>query len=57
MVNKGSTASEALKKAATPRLTKRRRDLGSFYKDGHARTKSVRDRMAKIMDSYKKPRY
>lgn len=31
--------------------------LGSFYKDGHARTKSVRDRMAKIMDSYKKPRY
>ena len=31
--------------------------LGSFYKDGHARTKSVRARMAKIMDSYKKPRY
>lgn len=57
MVGKGSSPAEALKKAATPRLRKRRRDIGSFYKDGHAKTKSVRDRMAKIMDAYKKRSY
>ena len=57
LVGKGSTAAEALKKTATPRLRKRRRDIGSFYKDGHAKTKNVRDRMAKIMDAYKKRSY
>ena len=31
--------------------------LGSFYKDGHAKTKTVRDRVAKIMDAYKKRSY
>jgi len=31
--------------------------LGSFYKDGHTKTKNVRDRMAKIMDAYKKRSY
>lgn len=31
--------------------------LGSFYKDGTPKTKSVRDRMAKIMDAYKKKGY
>ena len=56
-IKRGSTAAEALKKAGTPRLLKRRRDIGSFYKDGHAKTKKVRDRMAKIMDSYKKRSY
>ena len=57
LVSKGSTPAEALKKAATPRLRKRRRDIGSFYKDGHSKTKNVRDRVAKIMDSYKKRSY
>mgnify|MGYP003110861461 CR=1 FL=1 len=57
LVSKGTTPAEALKKAATPRLRKRRRDLGSFYKDGHSKTKNVRDRMAKIMDAYKKKGY
>ena len=31
--------------------------LGSFYKSENPRTKSVRDRVAKIMDSYKKRSY
>ncbi len=35
----------------------RQNRLGSFYKDGHAKTKNVRDRMAKIMDAYKKRSY
>ncbi len=34
-----------------------RRSLGSFFKSKNKRTKNVRDRVAKIMDSYKKPRY
>lgn len=31
--------------------------LGSFYKDGTIKTKNVRDRVAKIMDAYKKKGY
>lgn len=31
--------------------------LGSFYKDGTPRTKNIRDRVAKIMDAYKKKGY
>ncbi len=34
-----------------------RRSLGSFFKSKNKRTKNVRDRVAKIMDSYRKPRY
>ncbi len=48
---------EKARRKFEPGYRGKRRGLGSFYKDGHARTKSVRDRMAKIMDSYKKPRY
>lgn len=33
---------------------RRRRDLGSFYKDAHQRTKLVRDEVAKILDSYRR---
>jgi len=37
---------------------RRRRDLGSFYKkDVSQKTVSVRARISKMMDSYKKPRY
>ena len=36
---------------------RRRRDLGSFYKDARPETKMVRDRLSKIMDSYRKPKY
>ena len=36
---------------------RRRRDLGSFYKDARPETKMVRDRLSKIMDGYKKPKY
>jgi hypothetical protein len=36
---------------------RRRRDLGSFYKDSRPETKMVRDRLSKIMDGYKKPKY
>ena len=37
--------------------TSKRRGLGSFYKDGHKQTGYVRDRLAKIMDGMRKPKY
>lgn len=36
---------------------RKRRKLGTFYKDGHAKTGYVRDRLAKIMDGARKPKY
>lgn len=58
-VQKGSSIAQALSKSMNPKLMKRKkkRDLGSFYKDGHAKTGYVRDRLAKIMDGMKKPKY
>lgn len=57
-VKQGSSLMSATKKAITPKLRKRKkRDLGSFYKDGHPKTGYVRDRLAKIMDGMKKPKY
>lgn len=57
-VKQGSSPMSATKKAITPTLRKRKkRDLGSFYKDGHPKTGYVRDRLAKIMDGMKKPKY
>lgn len=57
-VKQGSSPMSATKKAITPKLRKRKkRDLGSFYKDGHPKTGYVRDRLAKIMDGMKKPKY
>jgi hypothetical protein len=35
---------------------RRRRDLGSFYKDAGSETKKVRERLSTIMDGYKKSR-
>ena len=40
-----------------PGYRRRSRRLGSFYKDGHAKTGYVRDRLAKIMDGMRKPKY
>lgn len=56
-VSKGTPRLRAATNAARPRLLKRRRDLGSFYKDARPETKMVRDRVSKIMDGYKKPKY
>ena len=36
---------------------RKRRKLGSFYKGDHKQTGYVRDRLAKIMDGMKKPKY
>lgn len=55
-VSKGTPRLRAAKKALRPRLLKRR-DLASFYKDASPQTKMVRDRLAKVMDSYRKPKY
>lgn len=55
-VKKGTPRIRAAKKALRPRLLKRR-DLASFYKDASPQTKMVRDRLAKVMDSYRKQKY
>jgi len=58
-VQKGSSVAQALSKSVDPKLMKRKkkRDLGSFYKDGNKKTGYVRDRLAKIMDGMRKPKY
>jgi type IV secretory pathway TrbL component len=56
-VSKGTPRLRAAANAARPRLLKRRRDLGSFYKDARPETKMVRDRLSKIMDGYRKPKF
>jgi len=48
---------EKARRKYEPGYRRKRRDLGSFYKDGHPKTGYVRDRLAKIMDGVRKPKY
>lgn len=44
---------EKARRKYEPGYPRRRRDLGSFYKDAQRQTVFVRDRLSKIMDNYK----